>query len=57
MSLYTFGAKHNAERKMHIFENGSLLDMQFQISGCIAAFGASIADPIDIDTAVPKSIL
>jgi hypothetical protein len=57
MSLHTLGAKHNAKRKMHIFENRPLLDMQFQISSYIAAFSSSVTDPIDIDATVPKSIL
>jgi hypothetical protein len=57
MSFYPLGAEHNAKRKLHIFENRALLDVQFQISSSIAAFCASITDPIDIDAAVPKSIL
>ena len=57
MSLHTLSAKYNAKRKMHIFENRPLLDVQFQISGCIAAFRSRIANPIDIDATVPKSIL
>jgi hypothetical protein len=57
MSLHPLSAEHNAERKLHIFENRSLLDVQFQICGCIVASTAGIAHPIDIDAAVPKGIL
>jgi hypothetical protein len=57
MSFYPLSAGHNTKRKLHIFENRALLDVQFQISGCIAAFSASISHPIDIDATVPERIL
>jgi hypothetical protein len=34
-----------------------LLDVQLQISSDIAAFSASITNPIDIDATVPKGVL
>jgi hypothetical protein len=57
MPLDPLGTEHHTKWQLHIFENRSLLDVQFQISGCITAFRASIADPIDIDATVPKGIL
>jgi hypothetical protein len=57
MSLNPLGAKHNAKRQLHFFQNRPLLDVQFQISSYVPAFSAGITNPIDIDAAVPKSIL
>jgi hypothetical protein len=57
MSLHPLGPKHNAKRQLHFFQNRTLLDVQFQISSYVPAFSAGITNPIDIDAAVPKSIL
>jgi hypothetical protein len=57
MSLHTFGTEHDSKRKVHAFKDRSLLDVQLQISGCIAAFSASVTDPVDVDATVPQSIL
>jgi hypothetical protein len=57
MSLDPLGAEHNAKWKVHVFENRSLLDVQFQISGYIATFNASITDSINVDATVAKGIL
>ena len=57
MTFYSLGAEHDAKRKMHVFENGPLLDMQLQIGRCIATFSASVTDAVDINITVPESIL
>src|SRR5271155_5866970 len=57
MTFHPLGAEHDAEWKMHIFKNGPLLDMQLQIGSCIAAFSASVTDPVDINITAPESVL
>jgi hypothetical protein len=57
MTFYSLGAEHDAKRKMHVFENGPLLDMQLQIGPCVAAFNASVTDSVDINITVLESVL
>src|ERR1700722_17144286 len=43
------GAKHDAQRKMHRFENRSLLDVKFQIGGSVGSFRGGLTDSFDLN--------
>ncbi len=53
----TLGAEYSAKRQMLVFENRPLLDVQFQISGGIAAFSARVTYPVDVNATPPNSLL
>jgi hypothetical protein len=57
VSLYTLGAEHNAERKMQVFKNWPLFDVQFQIGGDVLALQTSVAHLFDADVTSSKSVL
>jgi hypothetical protein len=56
VALDALGAKHDAQRNPHSFENRPLLDVKFQIGACVRSFRGSFADPFNLDVALPQSL-
>jgi hypothetical protein len=55
VAFHTLGAKHDAQRKMHRFENRPLLDVKFQIGGSVRAFDGRLTDPFDLNATSSQS--
>ncbi len=54
--LHTFGAEHDAERKVHAFEHRALLDMEFEISRRVFALLRRVGEMVDLHATTAKSV-
>src|SRR6202041_2329732 len=57
MALDSLGSKHHPKRELHGLEDRPLFDMQLQVGAGLGVFLSRIADPVDVDLALPERVL